>query len=666
MFNTLHFRFFVVLFLLLFMNTSLFGQLFRNLPRRAERQPVVTAPRVTPQPRVATPRVVPRVERQPVVAVTSPADAMVQLQRLTEEIKENPRAMTANDLNRSQRLLLDAVNDLQRRLPREFDRDTANDWAETLRLAELRGVLGTQTPDPAVLEAVQRVFHSDKEGILWTTFEGLRTALRGYQTAALLLREENYESRLNHVCDNLVQYIEAYNEGNNPLYFVTLSDAVVWLDDISLIEPRAARLAELTRIATAGVNVRLQIGSGFVAAGFKQDIEEDLDINETILGTRVTGSGTLSGVTSAELVSSPNRAVIKVLADASMESHTDGSQRMVTLKNHTTGNLRGEKQILFSAEGISTMPASTRANLDARVSDININAGRLVQRVARGQIDSRRADSQAEAARRAERRMNEQMNERVDSNIAELNEKYQKIRDILNKTGLFPRIWNLSSTPERIDWSILLGNRHQPSAPVPAPIIESTNGLAVQVHQSAFNNMLAIVLAGRSIDEEKFSERIGEFFEETPAFLERNADVTPAKVSFGAGAPVDVLFVDNKIRVVARLNDIQVMDNTSRSFRISVEYQIKMENQDGRNVIILEQTEAEAFPIGHQPGATLSATQMVIRTYLLRRLEALPKRHEAEPVNLQGEWEGKGQLIPLFAAAEKGWLTLVWSWKSAE
>ena len=274
----------------------------------------------------------------------------------------------------------------------------------------------------------------------------------------------------------------------------------------------------------------------------------------------------------------------------------------------------------------------------------------------------------AEAARRAERRMNEQMNGRIDPNIAKLNEKFQKIRDAADKTGLFPRVWNLSSTTEQIDWSILLGNTYQPSAPIPAPESQASNGLTVQVHQSSLNNMLAILLAGRYIDEEKFSERISEFLGETPKFLERKTGENPAKVSFGQRAPVDVLFIDDKIRVVVRLNDIQVMDNVGRSFTISVEYQVKMEKKDDRDIIVLEQTEAEAFPSGYKPGNgdSLSATQTIIRSYLLRRLESLPKRQEAEPLNLGGEWEGTGQLIPQFASSDKGWLTLVWSWKATK
>jgi len=163
-------------------------------------------------------------------------------------------------------------------------------------------------------------------------------------------------------------------------------------------------------------------------------------------------------------------------------------------------------------------------------------------------------------------------------------------------------------------------------------------------------------------------KRMEEFFDEVPEFLKRESGETPAKVSFGARTPVDVLFIDNKIRVVVWLNDIQVLDSASRSFRISVEYRIKMEERDGQKVVVLEQTEAEAFPIDFRPdsGMTLSAAQTIIRTYLLRRLEALPKRQEAKALALGGAWEGKGQLVPQFASTENGWLTLVWSWKPAE
>ena len=638
--NISRFRCVVVLFVFVLTSSTLFGQIFRNQPRRVERASDA---------------------RQPAAASLAPSVAKEQLQRLANEVKANPRKIAENDLERCRKLLLDAVNDLQRRLPREFDRATAADWSATFRLSELKTTLATRMPDAEILEAVHSVFDSDKEGIRWVLFEKLRVSLRRYQTVARLLSGGDYEKRLIDVCDKLVNYIDTYSEGNNPLYFITVTEAVMWLDAVSIVEPRAARLAELTRAACAGINVQLQVGNDLVAAGFRNEIEETLDINETILGTKVVGSGTLSGKSSAELVASPNHAAIKVLADAMVETLTDGSQSMVTLKTHTTGTLQGEKQIVFSSDSVTTMPARAKANLKAEISDVKISAGPIITKIARKQVDSRKGESQAEAARRAERRMSAQMNDRIDGNIAKLNVRYQKIRSTLNKAGLFPRVWNLSSTPAQIDWAILLGNTFQPSAPIPAPALQRTNGLAVQIHQSALNNILAIALSGRSIDEEKFSEQMSEFFDETPEFLQRKQDETPANVSFVQRAPVDVLFMDNKIRVVVRLDGIQVMDNATRSFTISVEYRIIMEN----GKIVLEQTEAEAFPAGFKPdsGATLSTTQTVIRSYLLRRLEALQKRYEMEPIELGGEWKGKGRLIPQSVSTEGGWLSFAGSWE---
>jgi hypothetical protein len=178
--------------------------------------------------------------------------------------------------------------------------------------------------------------------------------------------------------------------------------------------------------------------------------------------------------------------------------------------------------------------------------------------------------------------------------------------------------------------------------------------------------MAAILLAGRFIDEEKSQQRLTEFFGETPKFLERKSEDAPAKVSFGAKAPVDVLFIDNKIRVVVRLKDIQVMNNTDQAYTITVEYKITAEKREGRDVVVLEQTEAEAFPSGYKKDSDvrLSTVQTMIRSYLLRRLEALPKRYEAENLKLGGEWDGKGELVPQFVSADKGWLTLVWNWKA--
>ncbi|MDR0520589.1 MAG: hypothetical protein LBH00_01915, partial [Planctomycetaceae bacterium] len=587
----------------------------------------------------------------------SPDEAKQQLRQLAADMKTNFRPLTEKHLLQSKQQVLSEINTLSRQLSRTFDRAEAADWKESLKLAELKAGFQQKEPAAETADAVWEVLRSDTEKVKWTVFDGLRTALRRYRVlSGMLAKEGSYERQLTNVCENLAKYIDLYSTGQDPSYAAALSDTVAWLDDIEIVEPRAGQLAGLARSAFSGVNVRLAVGSDFAVAGFRREIDEVTEIRETISGTRITGSGTITGSAFAELANSPKKAVINVVAEVNLDSVTDGVHPPVQLKTHTTGTMRAEKPIVISAESITSPSARTKAKLKAETSDVRINAGPLVKAIARGQIADQTEESQREAARRAERKMNVRLNDQIDPNIEQLNEKYQKIRSVLVQTGLFPRIWNLSSTGQQIEWSILFADNYQPSAPAAAPAFKPSNGLSVQIHQSALNNAAAILLSGRLIDEEKSQERLTEFFGKTPKFLERKTeDAPPAKVSFGAGSPVDVTFLDNKIRVVVHIDNIQVMNNSDKSYTISVEYRIKTEKKDGREIIVLEQTEAEAFPSRFKQGNKLSATATIIRSYLLRRLEALPKRQEMEPLKLEeGEWADKGQLVPLSVSADKG------------
>ncbi|MDR3234975.1 MAG: hypothetical protein LBT46_15160 [Planctomycetaceae bacterium] len=585
-----------------------------------------------------------------------------QLAALAAKLKTDYRKIADTDLQRSKKLLLQEVNSLIRVLRKE-PKDVAEEWKTALKLAELKAALEKNTLDETLVDEVQNTLYSNKEGIRWTLFDALRSALRRYQNIDKLLKNNNYDKQLVNVLDNLPKYVSQYNAVSSPLYAEAITEVTGWLDDISLFEPRTAGLAALTRSAVSGVNVRLQISEDFIKAGFGQSVSETFDIDDDILGTKVVGSGTVNGRSTAELANSRDTAAIKVILNADMQSDTKGSHPPVTLKTHTTGTLSGEKDVVFSAEAVTTKPAKAQANLKPEISDVRINACRIIKPFVRMQIGSQKEDSKAEAELRAARRLSRRLDEQIDPRIAELNEQYQNIRQPLVKAGLFPKVWNLSSSEDAVDWSILLATQNQPSAPQQTPSSATGSGLTVQIHQSAINNLASTFLAGNFIDEEKSAKRIAQYFKNKPKFLERQSDVSPAKVSFGQKAPVDVSFADNKIKVVVRLEDIEVLNSNDKSYVITVEYNVSSSKKDGRDVVVLEQSVAEAYPSSYKQGGRLSAVQTIIRSYLMKRLENLPKHFEAQPLNVEGEWKDKGQLIPLLVSAENGWLTLSWNWQ---
>jgi hypothetical protein len=593
----------------------------------------------------------------------SPAEAATKLTELAAALKTNYKKPSNADLQRSKKLLVQAAVSVTKALDKE-PKDVADDWKKTLQLAELQATLEKDSPDSAVLDAVQNSLYSDKEGVRWTLFDTLRSALRRYQNIDKLLKNDSYDKQLTNVLEKLPEYVTRYKADSGPLYAGAITDVAGWLDDISIFEPRAAKLAALTRSAVSGVNVQLKVSENFVKAGFERSLSETFDIDDEINGTKVVGSGSLTGTSTAELAKSKKSAAIKVVVNGEMVSDTDGSHPPVTLKTHTTGTLTSEKTVVIAADAVSVKPAKGNASLNPEISGVNINACRLIRPLVKLGINSQKEDSKEEAELRAAQRVSKQLDEQLDPRIVELNERYQNLRQPLVKAGLFPKVWNLSSSEDAIDLSILLAAQNQPSAPQPAPALNADYGLAVQVHQSAINNLAATFQAGRFIDEEKSTKRIAKYFGETPKFLERKSDVSPAKVSFGQKAPIDVSFAGNKIKVVVRLDDIEVLGSNDKSYVITVEYQISTANKDGKDIVVLEQSVAEAYPSSYKPGNRLSAVQTIIRSYLQKRLEALPKRFEAEPLNLGGEWKGKGQLVPALTSAENGWLTLAWYWRT--
>ncbi|MDR2755125.1 MAG: hypothetical protein LBC20_05410 [Planctomycetaceae bacterium] len=668
--KTFCFRFLAVLFLIAIVIVSFYPNIsqaarFRRVPRFRGTTSTETVP--------SAPKEKELTEKE---LTLSPETAKEQLKTLCEQVKSDYKKITPDDLKRSKQSLLQSAQLLLRVLNRDPNKETAAIWKEEFHLTELVTILQkTESPDKTFLDNIWNALHSNKKGVRSIVFDDFRKSLRQYQSLERLISDNSYESQLVKVCDNLLSYIETYSGNRDPLHAVALNDVMVWLEDVGVVEPRTLKIVNLVRIVFSGVNLQIQAGLELIGAGFQSEISEDIEIDENILGTHIVGSGTLNATSSAELVPNKNKAEIKVLVKAMMNSATTGYHSPVTVNTDTQGTLSAEKRIQITPEAFLTVPTKTQADLKATLSNIRINGGPLVQMIAKQQIQEQRSSSQSVAKQRAEKRMSIRIDKRIDPQIGELNENYQtKIRTPLVQSGLFPRIWNLSTTAEKIDWSVLIGNRTQPSAMNSVQVLEKPYDLVVQVHQSALNNAAALALSGRFLDEDEFVKDLQEQFPKLPKFLERKQEESPAQVSFVAKAPIDVLFVDNKIKVVIRLDDIKVLNNSDKSYTITILYDVRVEKKKDQNgveqeIVVLEQAEApQAFPSNYQPqsGTRLSAIQTMIRSYLIRRLESLPKRIETKPLELEGEWKGKGVLVPVFASSNNGWLTFACDWIPAE
>ncbi len=657
------------------------------------------------RPEVRTP------EREKVVAPKiGPEEAAKQLAELCATLKNDFKPLTDKDVRQSKQHLLTATDDLIRVIKTDPDRKSAAIWMERFALQKLRDALASDGDSlQEAMTETWRALHANHKGIRWSVFEDLRVALRQYfrltamiapvaQSEGSTVEDEKdvvakktaYAAEFERICGTLPATIEAYAKNVIVREDAELANAMTWLEDVAAVEPRAAKLAVLARIAFSGVNVRVQVGADLIAAGFQTEIaEEKMEISENILGTRVTGSGTMSAKSTGSPVDAKDHAEILVEVDAKMNSDTTGRQSPVTVKTRTSGTLHGEKRIIIAEDRITTSPARTKADLQSNLYSVRVNGGPLVQSIARSEVQDRQGASKAESRRRAEARMNGRIDEMIDARIADLNAKYrEKLREPLMQAGLFPRIWELSSTRQAMNWNALVASASQPSAMNPAPEADKDHSILVRIHQSALNNAAAIALAGKYFDEDEVVKQLQEQFgplpeDQKPAALDRPDGEDPLRVTFATESPIRVSFNDNKITVLVQVHEFflprrgddaigedgKPLLQARRGLNIELTYDVKIEKVEGkdgvmREVVVLEQTEEPQ--LSPRDGGRFSALSNPTQTVVKRRLKAMQTRIVGQPRELEGEWKGKGTLIPTFASAKDGWLTVAWDWVAAE
>ncbi|MDR0390975.1 MAG: hypothetical protein LBH59_03635 [Planctomycetaceae bacterium] len=588
------------------------------------------------------------------------------------KIKSNPAKPKDSDLIRCKKLLLKECNKLINTLAKDSDREEATSWRVELGLDSLREHLTKSgLPDFEVIKNAWNNFNQDKTGLRWERFNGVRNELRRYLTIhALSLLGDDYNEQIAKVCDSYENMVQNYISTASPVTGATLNDLTMWFNDISLFESRASQVVSVTRKKVSLPNIRFAVSERFMSNGFNRNLSRDIDVNETIQGTRIIGSGSMTGTSSSSVVTRSQGAAIDIIVDAQLETETKGYHSPVTLNTHTTGKLLGKKRILLSPDKFFTLPATSTADLKADIYNVRVNAGALVSCIARRQVEDQREGSLEEATLRAEARLNDQINAIVDAELKDANEQYQKsFRRPLQKLGLLPE-FSISSvgadadkgTPE-INGYAVVGTTFQPNSATNAPDFKDTFDVFVQLHQSFPNNIAAFAFAGKHFDESKsnLSEQLGEL-ESLKQIFERKDEQDPIAITFADKAPTVVTFEEDVVRIVVRINSFFQNETQYPGLDITLVYKVKTEKaKDGSFVVVLEQLEKpDAMPRGR---TNVSARVQTIRTVVLRRLESVPKRVELKPFGLKWKgWQDSGELKPVFIKSTNGWLTIGFNW----
>lgn len=425
-------------------------------------------------------------------------------------------------------------------------------WKRYLRWDELKEATSSDAPLADVINVVREKLMAEQTGLELPVFVRLREALDRFRQVRGAASDSKAEGEFGRRLEGLATQLTAYSQDpSNGDAAVAIGRALAWLEN----NRQAGELVSKVRQTYGKPNFFGRVSHRFAAVGVERDIDQVTGVRDSILGTDLHGTARMVGRSSLALVEDPDEARLDILLGGTAWSNNVGYNGPVTIFSTGTTNISGRKQILLNADGFFAYAAQASTGTRSNIHDLCANCG-LIERIAWKRAAQQKGPSEQIASQHAAARVAAQMNQEVGGQIADANERFQRMRRQLVRRGQFPEDLTFSSTPGEILVRMLQVGPESLAAPGDAPAFGNAQDLALRAHESSVNNFAAGLMGGVELTDLRLEKLIrDDLQEEVPEELQvtmpdgkLDPEKEPWSIIFARELPVRVRF--NKGRVV--------------------------------------------------------------------------------------------------------------------
>ncbi|TWU28584.1 hypothetical protein [Bythopirellula polymerisocia] len=427
-------------------------------------------------------------------------------------------------------------------------------------------------------------------------------------------------------------------------------------------------------------------------------------VRDCILGATVRGTAITSGLVRFYPLESSNRIEMDIHLAGVINSQTQAFKKPVRVSSSGTTNYTASKRLYISDDQFTTMGPQVSARTHTHIRSVQKTGGRfgkrLVEKIAWKKVYEKKSQSEWIAARHAEQKIADSFNQQVVEALSNGRVNYEgKLRAPLTRVGLLTEAIHLSSNSNAIHTQAVLASHKQITTDALPPGKLADNDVTVQLHETAVNNFLPVVLAGAVLRQEREDERpklegdvppwLKELSEKSPQEIAENvqsaaAEIAPELVAepekksmpfrpwyfkFNTEHPASVSFEDQKLTLRMRLAELQASevkeDEPLKNWDFIVTYKVI---QDGNEVLLKREGDIEAFPTGFDPrwDDKLTGEQVGLRSNLAKNLnkraaegQGFPAEIPIPAIKLPQQNDGNQLTLQLAQLdCDNGWLTI--------
>jgi hypothetical protein len=420
-------------------------------------------------------------------------------------------------------------------------------------------------------------------------------------------------------------------------------------------------------------NVQVRVSGTLINAVVQQQVEQLQLVDENILGVQYNGVSKTCTQINAELVSSPNHAILELIGTGIANADNYGYRGKYQVHSWTMMPFQIRKRIAVDSKLICPYPASASVTAHSDILGLANLRGeeyRLSLLFARATACSEREESDLIAADRARERMASQFDDEVYSYLARGHQTLADALSVARRLDLTPRPFDWSTTSDQVHLKITVPTPSQPAVSSLPPAPPKSADLVIGFHESLINELAQKTLAGQTVTFDRLADVIGTL---SPVLLGNDElagkmttlkkltrqihtpGADPLVMTFPQHRPLTVTFGDEGFTI------------SSHGVRFK-EGKITYPALDSRVSYRIEKTATGLAAVRKGPVEVLAppGSGTVPDLVLLSRLALSFNLLFLDRLNMTGiplsgsSGTQSGLLVPVQADAEQGWLQLSW------
>ncbi|NBW97050.1 MAG: hypothetical protein EBR28_10045 [Planctomycetia bacterium] len=536
------------------------------------------------------------------------------------------------------------------------------DWKNYLDWTALQAqAAGGMAADPATLRRLQKLLDAGENGLEMHQFAAVRRAVAAYAEAAEAAKSPDAAATYAQRLDKLAAAVAAGAAAGTTEALEPVGPLLAKLVDSGQAAATVARV----RNAVDRPNLYLDVDESLLGSAVNRVVDEHSPINDTVLGTRVRGTGHTQGFVLLDFVPALDRAIVDIALDATNHSDTRGSKGPVTVHTLGTTKVDARKRIVIDDERVTALPVEARASTSTQTAGIGVNSRfgkNFIRKMATRKISEMRPQAEAISERKARERVRHQFDTQTAGAIAKAQSDYQsRFRRPLMERGWYPEMLHLNTTDATLSVVARKSLSDQIAAFTPPPAVDPDAVMAARVHETLVNNTAEITLGGRTITQEFVEEQIRKNNVALPEALGNETDQPPWSITFAKQKPVELDADDGRVKVTVRGTKFTSGEREFPAMDIWAAYRI--EPADGK-IRLVRDGDVQIYPPGFVPGGgeKLTVAETSLRRILQKRFGKVFKEVvDVEPLKMPGQLEAAGPLpMEQLVARKDGWVAAGW------